>query len=154
MPGESPGQQVGFRLPRAHYAVDKVTFALAQGHYPLNLNHVPFVGAQNHYQVEQVHASPPQEHHPRSLSKLSGRSEVDLCSRYIWTSHAGGSTSELSGRSDIDLGSLCVWTSRTHRSLSALSSCSNLCWWRIWRLLTWVPYSRCSPPLIWGPWRY
>jgi len=44
--------------------VDQVTFAPAQGHYPVNLNHVPFVGAQDHYQVEQVHPDLPQEHHP------------------------------------------------------------------------------------------
>ena len=50
VPGENRGQQVGFGLPRGHYAVDQVTFATAQGHYPVNLNHVLFVGAQDHYQ--------------------------------------------------------------------------------------------------------
>ena len=45
VPGENHGQQVGFGLPRGHYAVDQVTFAPAQGHYPVNLNHVPFVSA-------------------------------------------------------------------------------------------------------------
>jgi len=64
VPGESRGQQVAFGLPRGHYSVDQVTFAPAQGHYPVNLNHVPFVGAQDYYQVEQVHPDPPQEHHP------------------------------------------------------------------------------------------
>jgi len=64
VPGENPGQQVGFGLPRGHYAVDQVTFAPVQGHYPVSLNHAPFVGAQDHYQVEQVHPEPPQEHHP------------------------------------------------------------------------------------------
>ena len=64
VPGEDPGQLVGFGLPWGHYAVDQVTVALAQGHYPVNLNHIPFVGAQDHYQVEQVHQDPPQEHHP------------------------------------------------------------------------------------------
>jgi len=64
VPGENRGQQVGFGLPRGHYAVDQVTFATAQGHYPVNLNHVLFVGAQDHYQVEQVHPDPPQEPHP------------------------------------------------------------------------------------------
>ena len=64
VPGGSPGQHVGFGLPRGHYAVDQVTFALAQGQYLVNLNHVPFVGAQDQYQVEQVYPDPPQEHHP------------------------------------------------------------------------------------------
>jgi len=62
--GENPGQQVGFGLPRGHCAVDPVTFAAAQGHYPVNLNHLPYVGAQDHYHVEQVHPDAPQEHHP------------------------------------------------------------------------------------------
>ena len=61
--GVNPGQPVGFGLPPVHYAVDQVTFALAQGHYPVNLNHVSFVGVQDHYQVEQVHENPPQEHY-------------------------------------------------------------------------------------------
>ena len=56
VPGENTGQQVGFGLPQGHYAVDQLTFAPAQGYYPVNLNHVPFVGAQDHYKVEQVHA--------------------------------------------------------------------------------------------------
>jgi len=64
VPGESPGQQVCFGLPRGHYAVDQVKFAPAQGHYPVNLNHVPFVGTLDPDQVEQVHPDPPQEHHP------------------------------------------------------------------------------------------
>jgi len=64
VPGESPGQQVGFGLPRGHYTVDQVTFALVQGHNLVNLNHVPFVGAQDQYQFEQVHPDPLQEHHP------------------------------------------------------------------------------------------
>ena len=65
MSGENPGQQVGFGLRQGNYAVDQVTFAPAQGHYPVNLNHVPLVGAQDHYLVEQVHPDPPLEHHPR-----------------------------------------------------------------------------------------
>jgi len=70
VPGESPGQVVGFGLPRGHYAVDQVTFTPAQGHYLVNLNHIPFVGAQDHYQVEQVHLYPPQEHHPGELVRV------------------------------------------------------------------------------------
>ena len=62
--GESPRQQVGFGLPRGQYAVDQVTFALVLCHYLVNLNHIAFVGAQDHYQVEEVHPDPPQEHHP------------------------------------------------------------------------------------------
>ena len=64
VPGESPGQEVGFGLPQGHYAVDQVTFAPAQCDYPVNLNHVPFVSAQAHYQVEQVYLDLPQEYHP------------------------------------------------------------------------------------------
>jgi len=70
VPGESPGQQVGFGLPWGHYAVDQVTFAPAQGHYRVNLNHRPFVGAQDHYLVEQVHPDRPQEHHPGELVRV------------------------------------------------------------------------------------
>jgi len=62
--GQNPGQHVGFGLPRGHYAVDEVTFAQTQGHYPVNLNHVPLLGAQDYYHVEQVDPDPPQEHHP------------------------------------------------------------------------------------------
>jgi len=62
--GENPGQQVGFGLLQGDSAVDQVTVAPAQGYYPVNLNHVPFVGAQDHYQVEQVYPDPLQGHHP------------------------------------------------------------------------------------------
>ena len=61
--GEKAGQKVGFGPPRGHYEVDQVTFAPAQGHYLVNLNHIPFVSAQDHYEVEQLHPDPPQEHH-------------------------------------------------------------------------------------------
>ena len=63
VPGENPGQQFGFGLPRGHYAVDQVTFVLAQGHYLVNLNQVPFMGGQDHYQLEQVYPDPPPQHH-------------------------------------------------------------------------------------------
>jgi len=63
VPGENPREQVGFGLLRGHYGVDQVTFGPARGHYPVNGNHGPFVGAQDHYQVEQVNPDPPQEHH-------------------------------------------------------------------------------------------
>jgi len=59
--GKNPGQQVGIALLRGHYAVDQVTFVPVQCHYPVNLNHIPFVGAQDHYQVEQVYRDPAQE---------------------------------------------------------------------------------------------
>ena len=81
-----------------------------------------------------------------SLSELSSSGDVDLCSRYVWTSCIWRRLSELSGRSD-------VWTSRTRRILSELSACADVGWARIWRKLTLVPYSRSSPPLIWGPWQ-
>jgi len=60
--GENARQQVGFGLPRRHYAVDQVTFGPVQRHYPVDMNHVPFVGTQDLYQVEQVHPDPPQEY--------------------------------------------------------------------------------------------
>ena len=63
VPGENPGQQVCFGLPRGYYAVDQVTFVLAQGHYLVNLNQVPFMGGQDHYQLEQVYPDPPPQHH-------------------------------------------------------------------------------------------
>jgi len=50
--GRNQGQQVGFGLQRGHYAVDQVTFAPAQGHYPVNPNHVLFVGTQDHSQIQ------------------------------------------------------------------------------------------------------
>jgi len=52
VPGKSPVQQVGFGQPQGDCALDQVTFARAQDAYLVNLNHVPFVGAQDHYQVE------------------------------------------------------------------------------------------------------
>jgi len=86
----------------------------------------------------------------RSLSELSGSRDVDLCSRYVWTSRTRGSMFQLSGSRDVDLCSTYLWTSRTRGSLSALSGCWDVGWGRIWMKLTWVPYSRRSPPLIWG----
>jgi len=40
---------------------------------------------------------------PGSLSKLSGSREVDLCSRYVWTSGTSRNRSELSGSRNVDL---------------------------------------------------
>ena len=68
--GKNPGQQVGFGLPWGDYAVDQVTFVPAHSHDPVNLNHVPFVAAQDHYQVEEVHPDPPQEHHPEERVRV------------------------------------------------------------------------------------
>jgi len=80
VPGANPGQQIGFGLPRGDYAVDEVTWAPVEGHYPVhlnqvafvspqddyqvNLNHVPYVCEQDHYQVQQVQPDLAQEHHP------------------------------------------------------------------------------------------
>ena len=42
--------------------VDQVTLALAKGAYPVNLNHILFVGVQDHYQLELVYFDPQQEY--------------------------------------------------------------------------------------------
>jgi len=60
--GEHLWQQVGFGQQRGYDVVDQVTLALAKGAYPVNLNHILFVGVQDHYQLELVYFDPQQEY--------------------------------------------------------------------------------------------
>ena len=57
VPGDNPGQQVGFGLPRGHYVLDQAILAPVQVHCPVNLNDLLFVGPQDHYPVHLNHVS-------------------------------------------------------------------------------------------------
>jgi len=60
--GEHLWQQVGFEQRRGYDMVDQVTLGLAKGDHYVNLNHILFVGVQDHYQLELVYFDTQQEY--------------------------------------------------------------------------------------------
>jgi len=61
--------------------LNHVRFVGAQDHYRVSRNHVPFVGAQDHSQVAKVNPACCWNITRRSLSELSSRKDIDLCSQ-------------------------------------------------------------------------